>query len=174
MINVFVCWFNFRTRKRGCRSYSVLNARNEVYTWRVLEKVGCIMYRKFLGRPSLSRRDVELPRRDVILTLLCHVATWYSHVATSLLHVATSNCKALCHVATWNSHVATWTSHVATSLLHVATSFGHLLCHVATLLRTSRHHLVMLSATSRRCPARRDVAKLSSLSRRDVTPHFAT
>ena len=41
---------------------------------------------------------------------------------------------------------------------HVATSFGHALCHVATLLRTSRRCLVKLSATSRRHPARRDVA----------------
>ena len=145
------------------------------------KKMGCIMYRKFLGRPSLSRRDVELPRRDIILTLLCHVATWdfhvatwTFHVATSLLHVATSNCKALCHVATWDSHVATWTSHVATSLLHIATSLGHLLCHVATLPFTSRRHLDMLSATSRHCPARRDVTKSSSLSRRDVAPHVAT
>ena len=91
-------------------------------------------------------------------------------------YVATSNCKALCHVATWNSHiatwnshVATWNSHVATSLLHVtasfgyllchvATSFGHALCHVATLPRTSQRFLVKLSVTSRRDPARRDVA----------------
>ena len=39
--------------------------------------------RKVLGRPSLSRRDVELPRRDVKLSSLCHVATWIFHVATS-------------------------------------------------------------------------------------------
>ena len=151
MISVSACWFNFRTRKRGYRSYSVFNARNEVYTWRVLEKVGRVVCQKFLGRYSLSRCDVEIPRRDVKISSLCHVATWISQVATS-------NCKALCHVVTWNSHVATWNSHVATSLLHVATSFGHLLCHVATLPRTSRRHLIMLSATSRRHPARRDVA----------------
>ena len=129
--------------------------------------MGCIMYEKFL--------------EDLLCHVATWEATWSSHVATSnchpsatsrrgfsksrrhfntplprhdvYCHVATSNCKALCHVATWNSHVATWTSHVATSLLHVATSFGHLLCHVATSLLTSQRHLVMLSATSRRCPA---------------------
>ena len=36
----FCLFVYFRTRKCGCRSYSVFNARNEVYTWRVLEKVG--------------------------------------------------------------------------------------------------------------------------------------
>ena len=59
------------------------NVQNEVYMWRVLEKVGCIMYPKVLGRPSLSRREVELPRRDVKLSSPCNVATWISHVATS-------------------------------------------------------------------------------------------
>ena len=102
------------------------------------------------GFPTSQRHfNTPLSRRD----LYCYVAT--------------SNSKALCHVATWNSHVAT-------SFSHVATPFGQALCHVATLPRTSRRHLVLLSATSRRCPARRDVAKLSSLSRRDVTPHVAT
>ena len=57
---------------------------------------------------------------------------------------------------------------------HVATSFGQALCHVATLPRTSRRYLVLPSAMSRHCPARRNVAKLSSLSRCDVTPHVAT
>ena len=109
------------------------------------------------GFPTSRRHfNTSLSRRDVY----CYVAT--------------SNSKALCHVATWNSHVATWNSHVATSFSHIATSFGQALCHVATLPRTSRRHLVLLSATSRRCPARRDVAKLSSLSSRDVTPHVAT
>ena len=113
---------------------------------------------------------------------LCHVATWKSHVATSKFHLSATSRRGFftsrrhfntplsrrdvyCHVATWNSHVTTWNSHVATwnshvvtSLLHVATSFSHLLCHVATLPRTSRRQLVMLSATSRRHPARRDVA----------------
>ena len=70
--------------------------------------------------------------------------------------------EALCHVATWNSHVAT-------SLLHVATSFGPLLCHVATWPRTSRRHLVMFSATSRRgiLTSRRGLNPLSVTSRRE-------
>ena len=84
----------------------------------------------------LSRRDVNFTRRDV---------DWYRSL--SRRDVAPN----------------------------VATSFGHLLCHVATLTRTSRHWLVyslsrcdvdphvatlacLLSVTSRRRPARRDVA----------------
>ena len=113
---------------------------------------------EILGRPSLPRRDVEFSRCDVIFEALCHVATWNSHVATWNSHVAT-----------WNSHVAMWNSHVATSLLHVATSFGYLLCHVATWPRTSRRHLVMFSATSRRgiLTSRRGLNPLSVTSRRE-------
>ena len=81
-----------------------------------------------------SRRQncISLPRRDV-------------------------NFEALYHVATWIFHVATWNSHVATSLLHVATSFGHLLCHVATWDFNIATWACLLSVTSRREPARRDV-----------------
>ena len=41
---------------------------------------------------------------------------------------------------------------------HVATSIGHALCHIATLPRTSRRRQVKPFVTSRRDPARRDVA----------------
>ena len=97
-----------------------------------------------------SRRQncISLPRRDVIF-------------------------EALCHVATWIFHVATWNSHVATSLLHVATSFGHLLCHVATWPRTSRRHVVILSATSRRGILTSRRGLVYSLSRRDVALFLA-
>ena len=46
-------------------------------------KSGVHNVRKVLGRPPLSRRDVEFPRRDVKLPSLCHVATWIFHVAAS-------------------------------------------------------------------------------------------
>ena len=41
MISVSACWFNFRTRKRRCKSCRMLNVQSEVYKWRVLEKLGC-------------------------------------------------------------------------------------------------------------------------------------
>ena len=131
-----------------------------------------------------------------ILTCLCHVATWTSNVATSIfhasvtsrcgpptsrrqflpplprrdvdLHVATSVFTSLCHVATLVSTLS------VTSRCHPARRdvVNFALCHVATLPRTSR-----------RCPARRDVAPhVATLprtsrrfpSRRDVAPHVAT
>ena len=99
---------------------------------------------------------MEFSRRDVIFEALCHVATWNPHVATWNSYVATSFGHLLCHVATWNSYVAT--------------SFGHLLCHVATWPRTSRRHLVMFSATSRRgiLTSRRGLNPLSVTSRREL------
>ena len=129
-------------------------------------KTGVLVYKSSWVTLSVTSRR-EISRRDVKISSLCHVATWNSHFATSFF-------EALYHVATWNSHVATWNSHVATSLLHVATSFGHLLCHVTTWPRTSRRHLVMSSATSRRgiLTSRREL--VCSLSRRDVTAHVAT
>ena len=42
--------------------------------------------------------------------------------------------------------------------LHVATSFGHVLCHVATWDSNVATRVCLLSVTSRRDPARRDVA----------------
>ena len=171
MLSVSACWFNFRTRKRRCKSCRVINVQIEVYTLRVLEKVGYVVCQKSLGRPSLSRRDVDLPRRDVKITLQCHVATWiYTsrrqnhtslscrdvgfHVATSMLKPSVTSRRGmsrrdvifqcLCHVATWDSNVATWEKST--------------LCHVATLHLTSRRRLVNLSVTSRRDPAHRDVA----------------
>ena len=129
MLIISACWFNFKTRKRRCKSCRVFNVQNEVYTCRVLGKVGCVVCQKFLGRFSLSRRDVDLPRRDVKITLLCHVATWIYTSRRQLVHgsvtsrrvfscrdvklyqplsrrdvdsnVATSPNEALCHVATW-------------------------------------------------------------------------
>ena len=111
------------------------------------------MCQNFLGRPSLSRRDVELPRRDVILTLLCHVATCIftsrrqivKPTVTSrrvfsrrdvILHKPLSRRDVIPHVATWIEPT---------------------LCHVATLPSTSRRCLMKLSVTSRGHPARRDV-----------------
>ena len=110
------------------------------------------MCQKFLGRPSLPRRDVELPRRDVKITSLCHVATWnYTsrrQIYISLsrrnvdLHVATSFLTPLCHVATWmytsrrgcTGRDVNWYRSLSRRDVapHVATSFGHVLCHVAT------------------------------------------
>ena len=150
MINVSLCWFNFRTRKRGCRSYSVFNSRNEATrgesrqselhnasksswkTFSATSRRGALTSRRQIVIP-LPRRDVDFPRRDVILTLLCHVAT------------------------------CTVTSRRQTVKLSVTSRRGILTSRrgILTLRRhfpTSRRHLVRLSATSRRCPARRDVA----------------
>ena len=112
----------------------MFNVQNEVYTWRVLDKVGCVVCQKFLGRPSLSRRDVDLPRRDVKITLLCHVATLdftsRRQFSSSLLRRDVRFQRRdviftyLCHVATWDSDVATWIRST--------------LCHVVTWPRTSR------------------------------------
>ena len=41
IISVSAGWFNFRIRKRRCKSYRLLNVQREVYKWRVLEKLGC-------------------------------------------------------------------------------------------------------------------------------------
>ena len=41
IISVSAGWFNFRIRKRTCKSYRMLNVQREVYKWRVLEKLGC-------------------------------------------------------------------------------------------------------------------------------------
>ena len=106
----------------------------------------------FLGRPSLSRRDVELPRRDVKITSLCHVATW---IYTSRRQI---------YISLSRRDVD----------LHVATSFLTPLCHVATWMYTSRRQLVQVSVTSRRGPERRNVVWSCALSRRDVTPNVAT
>ena len=113
-------------------------------------KTGVLVYKCSWVTLSVTSRR-EFSRRDVIFEALCHVAMWNSHVATSFF-------EALCHVATWIFHVATWASHVATSLLHVATSFGHTLCHVATWDSNVAAWACLLSVTSRREPARRDVA----------------
>ena len=125
--------------------------------------MGCVVCQKFLGKPSLSRRDVELPRRDVKITSLCHVATW---IYTSRRQIYISLPRRDVDV-------------------HVATSIGTGPCHVATWIYTSRRRLVMCSVTSRRDPERRDVvlftlcdiATSPRTSRRDLglrpkTVHF--
>ena len=125
--------------------------------------MGCVVCQKFLGRPSLSRRDVELPRRDVKITSLCHVAT--SNLPSLL------RCDVDLHVATSNLHLSATSRRGFTrrdvifdpSLprcdvdVHVATAIGTGPCHVATWIYTSRRRLVMCSVTSRRDPERRDV-----------------
>ena len=142
MISVSACWFNFRTWKRRCKSCRMLNVQSEVYKWRVLEKLGCWCV-EILGRPFLSRRDVEFSRRDVIFEALCHVVTWNSHVATSFLKPSVTSRRG-----------------ILTSRRGILTSRRH--------FYTSRHHLVTYSATSRRGPARRDVIWSCSLPRCDV------
>ena len=141
MISVALCWFNFRTRKRGCWSSSMFNARNEVYPWRAIEKVGCIMHEvcaTSIFHPSAtSRRQFLKPlsRRDVRF-----------HVATSFYYSSVTSRRQFDNPLSRRD-----------VRYHVATSFGKTLGHVATWSLTSRCHLVMLSATSRRGISRRDV-----------------
>ena len=100
---------------------------------------------------ATSRRGILTSRRQIVIPLpRCDV------ILTLLCHVAT------CTVTSRRQTVKL----SVTSRRGILTSRRH--------FPTSRRHLVLLSATSRRCPARRDVAKLSSLSRRNVTPHVAT
>ena len=106
----------------------------------------------FLTLSATSRRGPT--RRDVKITCLCHVATWTSHVATSFLHFSvTSRCgftrrDMISYMSLSRRDVAS----------NVATWIKSTLCHVATWPPTSRCRLVKLSVTSRRDPARRDVA----------------
>ena len=115
-----------------------------------------------------SRRQfsIPLPRRDV-----------NRHVATSKFEASVTSRREMsrrdvrCHVATSDEQLSvtsrreilTSRRQNVTSLsrrdvgFHVATSVGHSLCHVATWSLTSRRHMVMLSATSRRGLSRRDV-----------------
>ena len=107
--------------------------------------MGCVVCQKFLGRPSLSRRDVKI-------TSLCHVTTWSSHVSTSFL-------TPLCHVATWmytsrrqlvqapvtsrrgfTRRDVVWLCALSHRDVtpNVATWSSEALCHVATSPRTSR------------------------------------
>ena len=98
---------------------------------------------------SLQRRDVDFPRRDVILTLLCHVATCTVTSRRQIVKLSVTSRRG-----------------ILTSRCGILTSRRH--------FYTSRRHLVTYSATSRRCPARRDVIWSCSLPRRDVAPHVAT
>ena len=117
-------------------------------TFSATSRRGALTSRRQIVIP-LPRRDVDFPRRDVILTLLCHVATC----------TVTSRRQTVKLSVTSRRGILTLRRGILTSRRHFP---------------TSRRHLVRLSATSRSCPARRYVAKLSSLSRRDVTPHVAT
>ena len=108
--------------------------------------MGCVVCQKFIGRPSLSRRDVELPRRDIKITSLCHVATWI-YTSRRQIYISLPRRDVDLHVAT----------SFLTPLCHVATSIGTGPCHVATWIYTSRRRLVMCSVTSRHDPERRDV-----------------
>ena len=128
------------------------------------------MCQKFLGRPSLPRRDVELPRRDVKITSLSKVATWI-YTSRRQNYISLPRRDVDLHIATSKLHLSVTSRRGFTrrdvifdpSLphrdvdVHVATSIGTGLCHVATWPRTSRRRLVMCSVTSRRDPERRDV-----------------
>ena len=153
MINVSACWFNFRTRKCRCQSCRVFNVQNEVYTWRVLEKVGCVVCQQFLGRPSLSHRDVDLQRRDVKITLLFHVATWI-YTSRRQNHNSLSHRDVGIHVAT---SVLKPSVTSRRGMSHRDVIF-QCLCHVATWDVSSRREINPLSVTSRRCLQRRDFA----------------
>ena len=132
--------------------------------------MGCVVCQKFLGRPSLSRREVELPRRDVKITSLCHVTTWI-YTSRRQIYISLPRRDVDLHVATSNLHLSATSRRGFTrrdvifdpSLprrdvdVHVATSIGTGPCHVATWIYTTRRRLVMCSVTSRRDPERRDV-----------------
>ena len=121
------------------------------------------MCQNFLGRPSL-------PRRDVKITSLCHVVTWnYTsrrQIYISLsrrdvdLHVATSFLTPLCHVAMWM-----YTSRCQLVQVSVTLRRGPARRDVVWSCVLSRRNVTpnvatwscLLSMTSRRHPARRDV-----------------
>ena len=108
--------------------------------------MGCVVCQKFLGRPSLSRRDVKLPRRDVKITSLCHVATWI-YTSRRQIYIALPRRDVIFDPSLPRRDVD----------VNVTTSIGTGPCHVATWIYTSRRRLVMCSVTSRRDPKRRDV-----------------
>ena len=116
---------------------------------------GALMSRRQIVIP-LPRRDVDFPRRDVILTLLCHVATC----------TVTSRRQTVKLSVTSRRGILTSRRGILTPRRGILTSRRH--------FPTSRCHLVRLSATSRRCPARRDIIWSCSLPRHDVAPHVAT
>ena len=117
-----------------------------------------------------SRRGVLTSRRQFSIPLPCRDVN--RHVATSKFEASVTSRREISrrdvrfHVATSDEQLSvTSRRQNVTSLsrrdvgFHVATSFGHPLCHVATWFLTSRRHMVMLSATSRRGLSRRDVVK---------------
>ena len=113
-------------------------------------KSGVHNVRKVLGRPPMSRRDVEFPRRDVKLPSLCHVATWvFPHrdvILTLLCHVATCTVTSRRQIVRLS---VTSRRGILTSRRGLLTSRRH--------FYTSRRHLVTYSVTSRRRSSRRDV-----------------
>ena len=94
----------------------------------------------------MSRRQfsMPLPRRDVRF-----------HVATSFYYSSVTSRREIFTSRRQNDNSLSRRD----VRFHVATSFGHSLCHVATWPLTSRRHMVMLYATSRRGLSRRDVGK---------------
>ena len=119
----------------------------------VTSRRGSPTSRRQINTP-LSRRDVYFHVATSIYTSLCHVAMCIFTSRREFVQASITSRRrparhdvlftCLCHVATWDSNVATWIKST--------------LCHVATLPPTSRRRLVKLSVTSRRDPARRDVA----------------
>ena len=169
MINVSLCWFNFRTRKRGAgltacsipgmklhvessRQSELHNASKSSWkTFSATSRRRALTSRRQIVIP-LPCRDVDFPRRDVILTLLCHVATCTVSSRRQTVKLSVTSRRG---ILTSRRGILTSRRGILTSrrhFPHVATSFGLALCHVATLPRTSRRRQVQLSVTSRRGP----------------------
>ena len=123
-------------------------SKNSWKTFSVTSRRGALTSRRQIVIP-LPRRDVDFSRRDVILALLCHVATCTVTSRRQTVKLSVMSRRG-----------------ILTSRRGILTSRRH--------FPMSRRHLVRLSATSRRCPARRDVIWSCSLPRRDVAPHVAT
>ena len=147
----------YNALKSSWKTFSATSRRGALTSRR-----GALTSRRQIVIP-LPRRDVDFPRRDVILTLLCHVVTC---TVTSRRQIVKLSVTSRRGILTSRRGILTSRLEILTSRRGILTSRRH--------FPTSQRHLVRLSATSRRCPARRDVAKLSSLSCRDVTPHVAT
>ena len=102
----------------------------------------------------LERRDVDTQRRDVVNPTLCNVATLPRTLRRHLVHrsVTSRRCPTRRDVG-FNDPLER--CDVDTQRRNVV---NPTLYNVTTLPRTSRRRLVHRSITSRRCPARRDVA----------------
>ena len=137
MIRVSACWFNFRTRKRRCRSCRVFNVQNEVYTWRVLEKNGLSSVSK-LSWETLSvtsRRGAPTSRRQI--SSLCHVATWISHVATSFEHSSVTSRRQIVKPTVTSRRVFSRRDVI----LHKPLSRRDVIPHVATWIEPTLYHV---------------------------------